>query len=292
MNPPRPRLLRDLPLAALTFEGPDAASFLHGQLSTDVLKMEVGAAELSSYNSPKGRMLATPFLWRRGASEFVAYVPADIAEPLRKRISMFVLRAKVHVARRTDRTFAGLVGAGARDALAQSPHDVIPLPDGRVLVDAGGAIDADADESPADHWDWLGVHAGVPQVMLATQDLFVPQSANLDLIGGVDFRKGCYPGQEIVARMQYLGRQKERMFAFHADAPPPAPAARVHAAEGAVGTVVYAAPAPAGGSDFLAIVPFAALDAGELRLEDGAPLAQVPLPYPVPPPSAPQRVKL
>ena len=96
----------------------------------------------------------------------------------------------------------------------------------------------------------------MPQIMLATQDLFVPQTANFDLVGGISFRKGCYPGQEIVARMQYLGRLKERMFAFQVEGPPPAPAARVVRDGDNVGTVVNAAAAPGGGSDlrFLAVV--------------------------------------
>ena len=119
------------------------------------------------------------------------------------------------------------------------------------------------------------MRAGVPQIMLATQDLFVPQTANFDLVGGISFRKGCYPGQEIVARMQYLGRLKERMFAFEVEGPPPAPAARVVRDGDNVGTVVNAAAAPGGGCE-LPGGRRTGRAAGELRLRlaDGRTIAQ------------------
>jgi folate-binding protein YgfZ len=284
--------------------GPDAASFLHGQLSTDVEGMKVGDAGWTSYNSPKGRMLASPLLWRREEAEFIAYVPIDIAEPLRKRLAMFVLRAKVAVADRASRAVEGVVGPDAGMAAdtwfgpaparghGRALHgvDVVALPDGRYLVDReqGGPLAGDA--APPSHWDRVGVRAGVPQIVLATQDLFVPQTANFDLVGGINFKKGCYPGQEIVARVQYLGRLKERMFAFHVDGAPPAPGSRLVAGD-SVGTVVNAATAESG-SELLAVVSVAALAVGGLRLEDGRAVTQFPLPYDVPVPSTPNRVKL
>jgi folate-binding protein YgfZ len=129
-------------------------------------------------------------------------------------------------------------------------------------------------------------------VALATQDLFVAQTVNLDLVGAINFRKGCYPGQEIVARMQYLGRLKERMLAFHVDGDPPAAGSRVLAGGDPAGTVVNAAPAPGGGSDLLAVTQLAIAPAGDLRLADGRPVAPIALPYDVPGPATPNRVKL
>jgi folate-binding protein YgfZ len=180
--------------------------------------------------------------------------------------------------------------------------DVVATPDGRYLVDAreasAGAVRARlrADEGDASLWDWLGVRAGVPQITRATQDLFVPQTANFDLVGGIHFRKGCYPGQEIVARMQYLGRLKERLFAFHVDGAPPPAGSRVYGqpANEAVGTVVNAAPSPTGGSDLLAVVSWNAVEADPLRVggPDGPVMAPLDLPYAVPKPVAPSRVKL
>jgi folate-binding protein YgfZ len=307
-------------MGVLVFEGPDAAAFLHGQLSTDVRGMAPGEAAWSSYNSPKGRMLGSPFLWRRAEGAFAAWVPADLAEAMRRRLAMFVLRSKVTI---TDRSSAGrcfgLAGATApaalRAALSAAPDPgqgievegcaVAATPDGRFFVDAplesaeaiAGRLFAHCREIPADHWNWLGIQAGVPVITSATADLFVPQMVNWDLVGGVNFHKGCYPGQEIIARMQYLGRLKERLHAFHAPGAPPAPATPIYSSvfgEQSCGTVVNAASAPAGGCDLLAVLQWAAHDAGELHL--GAPggplLSPRSLPYEVPPPASPNRPKL
>lgn len=302
-------------LAALTLTGADAASFLHGQLSTDVTAMSTGAVALTSYNSAKGRVLATLWLFRRSADEFVALAAADLAAALRKRLSMFVLRAKVVVGEDV-RSLVGVTGNGADAALAgafgtlpAAGHGValpevewVALPDGRhvLLADPGAAAALPArlvlPAAAAPAFDLAGIRAGVPVVTLPTQDRFVPQSLNLDLLGGVHFRKGCYPGQEIVARMQYLGRLKERLFALRADGAPPAPGTPLFdpaAPDQAVGTVVNAASAD-GGSEMLAVANFEAAAAGTLRLgaPEGPPLALRALPYAIPVPTAPQRVKL
>jgi len=312
-----PTLARLDQLAVIGFDGADAASFLHGQFSTDVTAMPAGTARWTSYNSPKGRVLATLLLWRRAPDSFAALVAADLAPGLRKRMTMFVLRAKVAI---SDRSAAaalfGIAGSGAAAAIrsafgasieagqgmALGEADVVATPDGRYAVCAPlAAADAirarlPAAATPTSYWDWLGVRAGVPVVTAATQDLFIPQTLNLDLIGGIDFRKGCYPGQEIVARMQYLGRLKERLFAFHVDAPPPSAGTRIHAstAESPVGTVINAASVSSGSSDLLAVVAWDAAEAGDLRLGavDGPRLAPLDLPYVVPAPVAPSRVKL
>lgn len=272
--------LRDLhPIA---FDGADAASFLHGQLSSDVEGMAVGAAGWTSYNSPKGRVLATMLLWRRAPDSFVAFAAADLADALRQRLAMFVLRAKVKVAE-----LPGRVVGSAEHPAAGREHATTP--DGRYLLVAPDT-DSGGDETAARPWHWLGVRAGVPMITAATQDQFIAQTLNLDLIGAISFRKGCYPGQEIVARMQYLGRLKERLLAFHVDASAPPAATRIHAADDAVGTVINAAPAPSGGSDLLAVVRWEAAER-DLRVE-GAALAPLELPYAVPAPTRPNRVDI
>jgi folate-binding protein YgfZ len=307
-------------VGVLAFDGPDAASFLQGQLSNDVAALAVGQSQWTSYNSPKGRMLGSMLLWRAGADAFRAWLAGDLAEPLRKRLSMFVLRAKVQV---TDRTSygprLGLAGPGAGQALAaalgaapspgtaleQHGTAMVAAPDGRILIlpslaDAQAAQARVADHAlpgATDQWYLLGIRAGIPLITAATADLFVPQTANWDLIGGVSFRKGCYPGQEIVARMQYLGRLKERTARFGVDGPPPAPATRLYG-EGfgaqPCGTVVNAARTPDRGSELLAVVQWTALEGGGLRLgaPDGPALARQPLPYPLPASEAPARPKL
>lgn len=303
--------------AGMAFDGSDAATFLHGQLSTDVTAMPVGAVGLSSYNSPKGRVLATLVLYRRAPDAFLALVATDLAAALRKRLAMFVLRAKVVVSDATaGKAIVGIGGEGSREALARvlpeapAPGNAIATPEGIVMAFPDGRTVIIAEPAAASAWSarlglppepsaafaLAGIRAGVPLVTQATQDRFVPQALNLDLLDGIHFRKGCYPGQEIVARMQYLGRLKERLFAFRADAPPPAPGTALFAAgapEPVLGTVVNAAPVGGGGA-FLAVASYDSAVDGSLRLgaPDGPALAVEPLPYTVPVPAAPQRVKL
>jgi len=303
-------------LSGIAFDGPDAALFLHGQLSTDVAAMPVGSVSLSTYNSPKGRVLASLVLYRRAPESFVALVASDLAVALRKRLAMFVLRAKVTLADASvAHTVVGAGGDGAAAALGRvfgavplpghgisvPEGDLLTLPDGRFALLAAAATEPVLLERlglrvEPGAFEALGIRAGVPVVTLATQDRFVAQTLNFDLLGGIHFRKGCYPGQEIVARMQYLGRLKERLFAFAASAPPPAPGTPVvdALAPDPPAGIVIAAVAVEGGSELLAVASFAAVEAGNLRLAsaDGPALARLPLPYVVPAPTTPQRVKL
>ncbi|HEV8503568.1 MAG TPA: folate-binding protein [Casimicrobiaceae bacterium] len=285
-------------LSALDVAGADALEFLHGQLSNDVKSLAVGAAHYASYNSAKGRMLATLIAWRREPLRVTLVLAADLAPAIHKRLAMYVLRSRLTMAI-AARPLWGIVGADARAALDRQDialpapwkstrvdmADVLALPDGRFLVDCDAGLPAamaalpEADEAV---WAWAGVRAGVPQVTQATSDLLIAQGANFELVGGVDFRKGCYPGQEIIARMQYLGRLKERLRAFHADAPAIAAGTPLSSAgrDESVGTVVNAAPSPAGGIDLLAVTR---LDAGDAALfAGGLALAPRALPYAVP----------
>jgi hypothetical protein len=307
----------------LVAAGADAAAFLHGQMSSDVKRLGRGEGVWTSYNSPKGRMLATAFIYRPDVGpedRFEALVAADIADAVRKRLAMFVLRSKVTVA---DDTVAwlrlGIGGPGAADAVANAfgrappsggaiTHEgtrIVRLPDGRFLVlvpvaSAPTVFDALARvavPAGAPVWTWLGIRSGVPMVTAATQDRFVAQTANWDAIGGLDFHKGCYPGQEIVARTQYLGRLKERLFAYATTSFPPAPGSRLFGppyGDQPCGTVVNAAPDPGGGARFLAVVQVDAA-AGPLALgaPDGPTATQEPLPYAIPAPGeARGRVRL
>jgi hypothetical protein len=307
-------ILCDLaPAAVLAIEGADAASFLHGQLSSDVAGLDHDACQYTSYNSPSGRMLANFVLWRAGpdpADGFRALLPGDIAAAVRKRLAMFVLRSKVTV---TD-VSAGLARYGVggpraadamRAALGAAPPPfgvvrsdgvtVLGVPGPRFVVLAGTGqaaaivttLGAAAGIAGFDVWQWLTIRAGVPVITAATQDKFIPQTANWDLLGGVNFRKGCYTGQEIVARSQYLGRLKERLFAFRAPATPIVAGDRLYSAvfaEQPCGTVVNAARAPEGGIDLLAVLQLAAAADGDVRLgaPDGPRLVLLPLPYEVP----------
>jgi len=297
------------PLALLDIVGEDAATFLQGQLSNDVTALSPGAAQYTSYNSPKGRMLANFVLWRE-AVVYRALLPGDLAEPVRKRLSMYVLRAKVKL---TDASSGSArIGIGGADAtravtgaLGVTPApfavatvgsaSVLALPGPRYVIVAPAAeatalrarLGAHAAEASFALWRWLTIRAGVPVVTAATQDQFVAQAANWDALGGISFRKGCYTGQEIIARMQYLGRLKERSFLFHGDAPAVVSGSRLYSAtfgDQAAGTVVDAAPAPSGGYDLLAVAQIAAVEADDLRVgtADGPPLTREPLPYAIP----------
>jgi hypothetical protein len=305
--------------AILDVSGPDARAFLQGQFSNDVDALAPGTAQWSTYNSPKGRMLATPLLWRRPGDDredrFRIAIAADLAEAVRKRLSMYVLRSKVVIAAATLEV-VGIGGPGAAAALRTAlglevsslrvapvgDGEAVGLPDGRVLL----AVPPPETEAlvarlasvatPADEraWRWLGLRAGVVEVRLATQEKHIAQTANWEVVGGVSFTKGCYPGQEIVARIQHLGFLKERAHPFRVDAPPPEPNTRIYLAgtDQTAGLVVDAVAVPGGGSDLIAVVHLVALE-GDLRLgaPDGPALERLPLPYTLPV-STPKRVKL
>jgi folate-binding protein YgfZ len=310
-----PAFCTDTRRVVLHVRGDDAIEFLHGQLSSDVRALAPGEGQAWTYNSPKGRVLANGVLWRAppGHPPGVTLVlAADLADAIRRRLAMFVLRAKVTIEDAgASSALIGLAGEDAVDAaraafgVTVQPWRAVPsraaavaflLPDGRALIvapDAEGpvlqaALARHASHASDDEWRWYGIVAGVPLIRAATTDLFVAQTLNLDLLGAINFRKGCYPGQEIIARMQYLGRLKERLFAFHVDALDVAPGARLYspggASEAPCGTVVDAAPDRARGSVLLAVAQLAAVEANEVALgaPDGPRLVRRPLPYDVP----------
>ena len=300
----------------LRVTGADAVAYLHGQLSSDVESLRAGEGQYWSYNSPQGRMLANGALWRvpSGTPDdgFVMLLAADLVDAISKRLATFVLRSKVVIEDASERhALIGLGGAGcadaARDAFGVAPAPstcvalgesatAFALPDRRIVIVAStakapivqAALARHASVVDADGWRLLGIAAGVPWVGAATSELFVPQAVNWDLLGGVSFRKGCYPGQEIVARLQYLGRVKERLFAFRTDALDAAPGTRLYSpafgSDQACATVVNAAADPAGGIALLAVVQLAAVAAGDLALGNagGPRVTPIPLPYDLP----------
>ena len=280
----------------LAAAGADARAFLHAQLSCDVEDLAEDVAVYGVYCTAKGRVLANFLLWSE-AGTFFLLLPRSLAAGIRKRLQTFVLRAKVTLADASDdRVAFGLAGAGARQAVMALAGTVpvgslkiargggvtvLAIDDGRLVVivpvaQAAAAWDRVAGAlTPvgAPCWEWLEIAHGLPWITPATQDQFVPQMANLELIGGVNFRKGCYPGQEIVARTQYLGKPKRRLFLAHVDAEAGPAAGDTLVADGgdqSAGTVVNAAPAPEGGFDLLAIVQTASADASTVRLGSAA----------------------
>ncbi len=285
-------------------QGADSASFLHGQLTQDVQQLDSRSARLAGYCSAKGRLLSSLLVWRAAGDELLLACSADVLPATLKRLSMFVLRAKCKLSDATESiALYGLAGAAATawlaeaaPALAWHRSDVaggqcIRLPDvnGVARYMLAWPADAVAPALPAleaEAWQWLEVGSGVPRIVAATVEQFVPQMVNFELVGGVSFQKGCYPGQEIVARSQYRGSVKRRAFVFEGTgaALPGQEVFHSGDAEQPAGMVVNAA-SLAGSHRALVEVKLAALEAGTLHLgsADGAGLQRLQQqPYPVP----------
>lgn len=285
-------------------QGPDAASFLHGQLTQDITGLGEGTARLAGYCSPKGRLLASFIVWRADADTFFLACSADLLAPTLKRLSMFVLRTKCKLTDASVETaLHGLAGSAAAawlgDAAAAAPWSVQPTGGGQLvrLTDVHGtprwllAQPADAAApalpvlSPAE-WAALEVRSGIVRITAATVEQFVPQMVNLELVGGVNFQKGCYPGQEIVARSQYRGTLKRRAQVVDSDAPLAAGQEVFHSADPGqpAGLVALAAARADGGSVALVELKLSALDGGSLHAgaADGALLRLGALPYAIP----------
>jgi tRNA-modifying protein YgfZ len=286
--------------ALIQVTGDDATAFLHAQFTNDVQNLPEGAAQWNGWCSAKGRLIAT-FLLLKRRDGYLMMLPAEIAPPIAKRLAMYVLRSKVKIEDASAR-FARIGFAGKKAGVIAARHwDHAPDPMRSVEGEAGTCVALDAERfvvfapaetashtfdgiaenatpAGADAWEWTTIHAGIPVIVAATQESFVPQMANFDLVGGVSFKKGCYPGQEIVARTQYRGILKRRMALAHADgAPALAPGQRVFSkafGDQAAGEIVSAAPAPGGGADFLVVAQIESLESGDLHLDspDGKPI--------------------
>jgi folate-binding protein YgfZ len=197
----------------LSVQGADAREFLHAQLTNDIRNLSPERAALAGWCSAKGRLLAT-FLVIPAPQGFLLQLARDLAPAVAKRLSMFVLRSKVKIADESD-AWVQFGVWNTNDHVARvSWHEgrvTIPVDDKRVLrlePSASASAECKGDE---DTWALQEILAGRPLITAATQDQFVPQMVNLEILGGVDFQKGCYPGQEIVARAQYRGQVKRRM---------------------------------------------------------------------------------
>ena len=226
-------------------EGPDAAALLQSQLSNSVLSLKrtmlgdiaqgSDSVRLVGYCSPKGRLLSSAWLGLfpesvESEDRFALFVSKDIAASTAKRLSMYVLRSKVKVVDASNdwEVFGAYQSQNAvqssnppKDSLALRMPDVLTQNQSfqRILIaqKKSGATLSSVDQGSLDQWNSLEVLSAIPRIVLATQEQFVPQMINFESVAGVDFKKGCYPGQEIVARSQYRGAVKRRLQLTHID---------------------------------------------------------------------------
>ncbi|SEM70072.1 YgfZ/GcvT domain-containing protein [Nitrosomonas marina] len=296
----------------LGLSGADAGVFLQNQLSCDVREVSADQAKYGSYCTPKGRVLAN-FIIMDIDGEWLLQLPMDLCASIQKRLSMFVLRSKVDIHDRSGQYVRmGIAGAQANKLVAsiagtrldldngsalkiihsEHAHVICHAPDRFELIvsekdaqELWCLFNGNARPAGAACWRWREIHEGVPVITTATQEQFLPQMINLDIIGGVSFKKGCYPGQEIVARTQFLGKLKRRMcLAKIATGEPVNDGDDVFSTEmqdQSCGTIVNAVPSVEGGYDVLAVIQQNSINAGSLfwRKPGGPELIIGTLPY-------------
>jgi len=283
-------------LGVIRVEGDDAAKFLHGQLTQDFSLLGTDRARLAGFCNAKGRMQASFIGFKQNQSDILLVCSRDLLAATLKRLSMFVMRSKVKLSDATDAYMLYGMAVPARQPSDVAPWTISRNGDAvsialypavgaaRQLVVAPAASPAPAGESLAlSAWLWGEVRSGVATLSQPLFEAFVPQMLNYESVGGVNFKKGCYPGQEVVARSQFRGTLKRRAHLFHASE-------AMHAgqevfqgsdAEQPAGLVVQAAAAPGGGWDAIVSLQISALEQGNLHLSSvsGASLEHLSLPY-------------
>lgn len=297
-----------LDFGTIRIAGDDAAPFLHNLLTNDIIALPADGIRFAGLCTAKGRLIASMHVWHDRNDDLLAMISADILPEILKKLSMYVLRSKAKLTDATDeRILIGLSGPQAEailqalDATIPFPLQAVPFEDGQLLrldaarfvfVVAPAAAPAlwtrlAADAVPAGTlaWRWLEIAAGQPRIVATTQEAFVPQMVNMEVpaVGGVSFTKGCYPGQEIVARTQYLGKVKRRMYRAQISGAT-APGVHLYAPETGdqhCGTVAMVVPTGNGVGACLVVVQQSCVEAGDVRLErpDGPKVEFLDLPY-------------
>jgi hypothetical protein len=286
-------------------QGDDAAKFLHGQLTSDFSLLGLSEARLAGFCNAKGRLQASFIGFKRSPTDILLICSPDILAATLKRLSMFVMRAKVTLSDASaDFSVYGLAGQAALNATkeiagyaggawAKASFDETSLvtlypadgvPRALWIAPADAPAPAGAPLTP-EQWAWGEVRSGIATVTQAVYEAFVPQMLNYESVGGVNFKKGCYPGQEVVARSQFRGALKRRAYLAHAEALLKA-GEELFAPDDAsqpCGLVVQVAAAPEGGFDAIVSMQITAFEAGGVRAQqaDGPLLALSPAPYPL-----------
>jgi tRNA-modifying protein YgfZ len=309
-------------LGVIRVAGADAASFLQGQLTNDVVLLGMNEARLAAFCSAKGRMQASFIAFKHVAIDSAQSTPdillicsRDILAPTLKRLSMFVMRAK---AKLTDATaefnIFGLTGEATKKAIFSIATQAINTPTSSLFKANSGNLTSISlysalgqsrslliaplnEAAPAGEalstelWNWGEVHAGIATITAPIVDAFVPQMLNYESVGGVNFKKGCYPGQEVVARSQFRGTLKRRAYVVQIDASndkdlqPLVGQDIFHEsdAEQPCGMMAQVAQNPSGGFSAIVSMQVSASTGGKLTLgsASGANITLLPLPYPL-----------
>ncbi len=302
-------------LGVIRARGADAVKFLQGQLTQDFALLPTGEARLAAFCSAKGRMQASFIGFKRAPDEVLLICNRDLLAATLKRLSMFVMRAKLTLSDASgDFQLLGLAGNAIEtiamcqtsmgstapfDVFSPEAHSPAPL----IMLHPAGAVQRALWVLPVaetsntsqpklsmnlslDDWLWGDVRSGVATLSAAVADAFVPQMLNFESVGGVNFKKGCYPGQEVVARSQFRGTIKRRGVILHGAAPmvPGTELFQATEPDQPCGIVAQSAPVPAafgGGFDAIASCLISAAEAADMRqgAADGPPLTRLPLPY-------------
>lgn len=285
-------------LGVLRFAGPDAIAFLQGQLSNDTRRLSDGIPILAAYSTAQGRVVAVMHLLPH-SSGVLAILPREIAVPTLERLRKFVLRAKVKLEEpsfsiagaRESADELALIPSFTRDTLylEHGGMAVARVPDGapsgshrywilRTEADRSAAP-ASADAEAAQHaWRLADIRAGLPQVYAATSEQFVAQMLNLDRLEAISFTKGCYTGQEIIARTQHLGRIKRRLFRLRLPPGTWAVGQSLRLEDGRSGRLTEIAPVE-GGFEALAVLSLDASGAADADAGEAIRAEELPLPY-------------
>ncbi|MFO1436484.1 MAG: folate-binding protein [Gammaproteobacteria bacterium] len=301
-------IVSPLSLAAMHVAGDDAAALLGGQLTADIKALSGTQSCIAAWCTPQGRALTIVRVLRHGDG-FLLLLPSELAEVTIKRLRMYVLRAKVTI-EDASVNFACL-GVSGQNALAALAADlplqttagarvslddlaIIRLPDARprlllvgppsALANLWSRMTTVARAAGAAAWDWLDITAALPQIFASTRERFVPLALNLDALGGISFNKGCYTGQEIIARMKYRGQLKQRMHIGrieNANVPAPGTRLAVRDAEMSAGEIVQSTVDTGGGTIFTATVLTELVGTDRVHVESatGPRIQWLPLPY-------------
>ena len=203
-------LLKDR--ALLKLSGSENEAFLQAQLSNDISKLDDSSVQLNAYCQHQGKILALFWVMRAG-DDFLLSFPIDLLDSIKARLQMYVLMADVKITDVTEQYLQiGLIGKSQKDSFTINEQLSLILADPKNL--------SKFDLTSQDHWDKACIDSFLPEVDITSTETYIPQMLNLDINEvGVNFSKGCFPGQEVVARLHYLGKAKRRLFAFKSDSP-------------------------------------------------------------------------